>query len=148
MKLNFHFIRTGRAILMVCVLFVLPLLIAPSALLSEDPPKKPVISNPGKFKVDYNLQKRASSGGPKFGAPGLSSGETKADVAVNILDERFMPVRAFVLRAVKLGQRMESLWDGRDVYGKEMPAGSYYASLSILYTDGSKETKFFRFSKE
>ena len=42
----------------------------------------------------------------------------------------------------------QPLRDGLDIYGKEVPGGIYYASLSIIYTDGKKETKFFRFLKE
>lgn len=108
------------------------------------------VANPSKFKVNYSLQKSGASGtsGPNAFGAGLFSGDSAASIAVNILDERFYPVKAFVLRDVKSSSRVESLWDGRDVYGKEMPAGKYYASLSIVYSDGAKETKFFKFEKE
>lgn len=108
---------------------------------------RPKVSNPSKFKVSYSLEKKNQSQ-QKLGAPGLFSGGSVASVAVNILDPRFYPVKTFVLKDVKNKNRVESLWDGRDVYGKEMPAGDYYASLSVLYSDGTKETKFFKFTKE
>ncbi len=115
------------------------------------------VANPSKFKVNYSLQKSGASGGSgpnAFGAPGLfgasgvSGGSAAAaSIAVNILDERFYPIKAFVLRDVTDTSRVESLWDGRDVYGKESPAGRYYAQLSIVYGDGSRETKVFKFVK-
>ncbi len=107
------------------------------------------VTNPSKFKVSYSLQKSGQVSGPNaFGAPGLFSADVAASVAVNILDERFFPVKAFVLREVKSSARVESLWDGRDIYGKEMPSGKYYASLSIVFSDGANETKFFKFVKD
>lgn len=112
-------------------------------------------ANPSKFKVSYSLERNASAkpekapgGGKIFAAKGFSAEDSIADIAVNILDARFVPVRTFVLRGVKKKERVESLWDGRDVYGREMPAGNYYASLSIVYSDGAKESKFFKFEKE
>lgn len=108
------------------------------------------VSNPSKFKVSYSLNKPSAPGGA-FGAPGFavpSSGNGSASISVNILDERFYPVRAFILRDVKNTSRVESLWDGRDAYGKESPTGNYYASLSIVYNDGSKDSKIFKFRKE
>lgn len=109
--------------------------------------EKAKISNPSKFKVSYSLDKK-NQGSGAFGAPGLFSNGAAASVAVNILDCRFYPVKTFVLRDVKSKNRVESLWDGRNAYGKEMPKGNYYASLSIVYSDGTKETKFFKFEKE
>lgn len=135
------------AILGMAGVFVFLIFSAPSPAVSKDRPSKPRVSKPSKFKVSYKLKKNSSKS--KFGAKGLfSSAGSVASIAVNILDERFHPVKAFVIRKVKKANRIETLWDGRDIYGKEAPAGKYYASLSILYSDGSKETKFFKFVKE
>ena len=124
-------------------------LIFPSSLIWAKN-KKPKISNPSKFKVNYSLKnkKPAQNGSKLRGAPGIASDSSIASIAVNILDERFYPVKTFVIRKIKKNKRMESLWDGRDIYGKEMPSGDYYASLSIIYSDGTKETRFFKFVKE
>ena len=110
------------------------------------------VANPSKFKVSYSLRKN-SGAQALLGAPGAFGTNSKTQdqaiqIAVNILDGRFFPIKAFVLRNVKKTDRIESLWDGRDVYGKEMPAGFYYASLSILYSDKTKDIRFFRFVKD
>ena len=109
------------------------------------------IATPGKFKVSYSLKKQSSGSGGSggvMGAGAYSGGATQADLAVNILDARFFPVKAFVVKGVSLQDRVDSLWDGRNAYGKEMPAGNYYAQMSILYSDGTRETKLFKFTKD
>lgn len=74
--------------------------------------------------------------------------ETQAEIAVNILGPNFIPIRTYLLRNVEEVDNIITLWDGLDMYGREAPEGMYYASLSIIYADGEKETKFFRFFKE
>jgi len=132
--------------------FILCLLLTPQSDLWSGK-NKPKVANPSKFKVKINLPKVGKTPTPKpgvFGAMSFSGASlaTKASISVNILDSRFYPVKAYVIREVKKNTRFESLWDGRDVYGKESPKGTYYASLSISYSDGTKESKFFKFVKE
>jgi len=107
------------------------------------------VNHPSKFKVDYTLRKMQSGKGKGFSAFGSKTNkdETKAEIAVNILDSNFHPIRTYVLRDIKKIKNTQTLWDGRDMHDREMPSGDYYASLSIIYSDGKKETKFFRFKK-
>ncbi|MFH1369368.1 MAG: hypothetical protein ABII64_09610 [Elusimicrobiota bacterium] len=119
------------------------------------------ISPPSDFKKEYtldNLPLNAGSfdgtvSGGKFSALKKSSAindsqDSYAEVAVNILGPNFRPVRAYVLRDVTDLNNVITLWDGRDSYGRELPAGDYYAQLSVVYSDGKQETKTYKFVKK
>jgi len=103
------------------------------------PPEKvsESISHPKDFKVKYNLK-------------------NTAEIAVNILNENYFPVSTFIISAelektasgTKKGKNKFYLWDGKDMLGKEAPAGEYYAVLSVVYKNGKKETIGFVFVKE
>lgn len=113
--------------------------------------QKPTLTKPGQFKATVPLQK--PSGGARFGAGAFggtssASSASTADIAVNILDQRFYPVKTYVLRGLQAQDRVENLWDGKDAYGREMPPGRYFASLSIVYSDGTKASQFYGFVKE
>jgi hypothetical protein len=113
-------------------------------------------TGPDKYTVTYSLKEIPVSNisKPGSGFSIFSSAqddtipETQAEIAVNILGPNFIPIRTFLLRNVTKVDNVVTLWDGLDMYGKEAPEGMYYASLSIIYTDGKKETKFFRFLKK
>jgi hypothetical protein len=111
--------------------------------------------NNGKYTINYALKGLPVSNilqptgkFASFAVSGASAApETEAEIAVNILGPNFIPVRTYLLHNLKSIENIMTLWDGLDMYGKETPGGIYYASLSIVYSDGKKETKFFRFSK-
>lgn len=108
----------------------------------------------GRYTVRYSLKTVPLPGaaGKSGGFSSFSSGtdnpppETRAEIAVNILGPNFIPVRTYLLHNAEKIDNLVTLWDGLDMYGRKSPPGTYYASLSIIYSDGRKETKFFRFA--
>lgn len=100
--------------------------------------KEKKLSKTRDFKVKYSLK-------------------NAAEVAVNIIDSKYFPIRTFVVAGElakksklgsKKGQNEMSVWDGKDMYGNEAPPGEYYASVSVVYKDGKQETFGFKFVKE
>jgi len=119
--------------------------------------EKPVKGIPDKEADDYTVhyslkqvlpeKKEQPSGYSVFSADDGDDAETEAEIAVNILGPNFIPVRTYLLRKADKLENATTLWDGRDIYGNEVPDGIYYASLSIIYPGGGKETRIFRFMK-
>lgn len=66
------------------------------------------------------------------------------EVSVTVVDERFVPVRHFVIKDYS-GNSIS--WDYLDQNGKEVPSGEYIIIVSITYLDDSKETKYIRVNK-
>lgn len=117
------------------------------------------IAKPASFKKDFKLGNLPQVAGAPVVSKGIKKRALKkaagtaaaaeyAEVAVNILGPNFKPVKTYVLRDVTDPDNSVTLWDGRDSYGRELPKGEYYAQLSVLYSDGKKENKLFKFTKE
>lgn len=98
--------------------------------------KEKILKNPKYEKVE-----RVNLTGSRFQV--LNKKEYK-EVAVTVVDERFVPVRHFAIKNFN-GKNVE--WDFKDQYGNEVPDGQYTIIVSITYTDGSKSTKYISVKK-
>lgn len=92
----------------------------------------PSAARPDAFQVTYSLPRTAA-------------------LSVTLLDLHRIPLRTFQIPkgepGTLTGDNVLTLWDGKDIQGKDMPAGEYWAALSFRFEDGTVDNKRFRMVK-